>query len=432
MTSWFLATTQRAARMPFLREFLGFGSSTIAEQGSRLMTALVAAAILGPAVWGYWFLLNLILQYGTLFHLGAVNGMNREVPAAMGRGEPGESEALRRSALGFLGISLAAAVVIVVVMSLLLGEMLPLRDVAAALALLAAQQLFTFAITSLKARTEFGSVSRLQFVSALVYPAVVIPATFLWLLPGFMLGQALAYFLLAVAAARGTKGMYRPVVDWPRSRRLIAIGFPIMLVGVVFALFATVDRWVVAAHLDAAALGHYALALMALGAVGLLPRVISQQVYPRMAFAWAAHGDVDEMTRLVRRQRIMALVITTALCLPLAAVAPWMIRTFLPAYVPGVAPLLVTLAIPIVSSVGRGYGNVLNVLGLQVWYLAFIVVATGVNLALSLALVGPFGLVGVALGSLGGYAFMAGCLVVAGTVVFRRLRAAPRRQPSPG
>jgi O-antigen/teichoic acid export membrane protein len=424
MASWFAATTRRATRAPFLREFVGFGSSTIAEQGSRLVTALVAAAILGPAVWGYWFLLNLILQYGALVHLGAVNGMNREVPAAMGRGDPAEGEALRRSALGFLIISYLISIVLLLAAAPALGGLIPIADLAAALALLATQQAYGFALTSLKARTAFGRVARLQLVAALLYPIVVLPATWAWGLVGFILGQALAYVLLGVLAAFASPGMFRPRLDWPRARRLIGIGFPIMIVGVVYALFSTADRWVVVTYLGAEPLGHYALAIMALGAVGLLPSVIGQQIYPRMSFAWAADGDVAGLARLAARQRTMTLAVTALVCVPLALLAPWLIRAYLPAYTPGIGALLVTLAIPLVFGVGQGYGNVFNVVGLQRLYVALIIAATAVNLALSVALVGPLGLAGVALGSLGGFAFLACSLLIMGGAALRRLRAA--------
>ena len=178
------ATTRRNSGRSFFREFLGFGSSTIVERGSRLASSLVAAALLGPAVWGYWFLLNLILQYGMLVHLGAVNGMNREVPAVMGRGDVTEAETLRRSAFGFLILSYVATAALLGLVATFFRDALPLPDIVAALALLAAQQAHGFALTSLKARTAFGIVSRIQFASALLHPVIVLPATWLWGSPG--------------------------------------------------------------------------------------------------------------------------------------------------------------------------------------------------------------------------------------------------------
>ena len=94
-------------------EFLGFGSSTAADQASRTAINLAAAAHLGSLAWGTWYLLNLVLQYGSLTHLGVLNGLNREFPVEIGRGHRAEAVHLRHAALGFLLLSLAGTILIV-------------------------------------------------------------------------------------------------------------------------------------------------------------------------------------------------------------------------------------------------------------------------------------------------------------------------------
>jgi O-antigen/teichoic acid export membrane protein len=355
-----------------------------------------------------------VLQYGAMLHLGALNGMNREVPAALGRGDPADAEALRRSTIGFMLLSYAVALAVVLGVLVPLGLLRPTATVGLTAALLAAQQGFAFAMMHLKARTDFGGAARLQVASALLFaPATVLGA---WLagLEGFLAGQVVVYALLCSIAALGTKRLYAPRFDGAGARRLIRIGFPIMLVGLAHALFATVDRWVIQGALGPVALGHYALAIMALGAVGLLPQVVAQQVYPRMSMAWARERSWSALEPLIARQRWTSLAIVLPIIGVLAVAAPWGIRTFLPAYAPAIPALLVSLAIPLVSVVGQGFGNAFNVVGLQRWYLAAIALATAVNMAVSLALVGELGLVGVALGTLAGFTALAAALLAAG------------------
>ena len=50
----------------------------------RFIVALIAARKLGPATWGTWQLLYLILAYSSFIHLGVINGMNREIPVLNG------------------------------------------------------------------------------------------------------------------------------------------------------------------------------------------------------------------------------------------------------------------------------------------------------------------------------------------------------------
>jgi O-antigen/teichoic acid export membrane protein len=64
----------------FIKEFLLFGLSSILYQGSRFVVNLGVAKILGPSTYGLWNMLNLILLYGSVIHLGVINAMNRDVP----------------------------------------------------------------------------------------------------------------------------------------------------------------------------------------------------------------------------------------------------------------------------------------------------------------------------------------------------------------
>src|SRR5690606_13161143 len=201
---------------PLLKESFWFGGSTIAEQLSKLFTGVAAAAVLGPAVWGHWYLLNLVLQYGSVLHLGAVNGMNREVPALLGKGDIAGAERMQRSALGSLIVAYAAAGCLLLLVALLMvtGGRAPaaqewLRDLGLTLMLSATQQVFTFAITALRSRTMFGAVSRLQLAAVVVYPLLSLPLAWQFGLSGFIVGQALGYLALSLVGALTNRGMYR-------------------------------------------------------------------------------------------------------------------------------------------------------------------------------------------------------------------------------
>jgi O-antigen/teichoic acid export membrane protein len=255
---------------------------------------------------------------------------------------------------------------------------------------------------------------------ALIYPALAIGGAALYQVPGFILGQAVALLLVSLAGRTTSTVTWRPRFDWARGASLIRIGFPIMLVGFVHSLFATVDRWVVAAYLGPEPLGHYSLAIMALSAVALVPQVISQQFYPRMAFAWSADRDAQRLRRLAGNQRLLSFAFVVPLVVLLVVAAPPLVRWLLPAYVAGIPPLVVTLLVPLASTIGEGYGNVLNVLDKQTWYLYAIVLAVAVNLGVSFALVGPLGLVGVAWGTFAAFAVLALLRVLLGATALRR------------
>jgi O-antigen/teichoic acid export membrane protein len=412
----------RAGR-PIFREFLSFGGSSIAVQGTRVGAGLVVASILGPETWGTWYLLNLIVAYGSLTHVGALNGMNREVPAALGRGDSDGAVAVRRTALGVTVLGTGTASVLLLLATIILPGFIDADAMALMLLLLAAHQAFGFAATSLKSTTRFDALARLQMVSAISYPSLTIAGAWAFGLPGFILGQVGAYLVLCLLAWRSAKVDFAFRFDARQALSLVKIGFPIMLVGLVYVLFSTVDRWVVMAYLGTVPLGHYSLAIMALGAVGLLPQVVAQQYYPRVAHAWAARRDTAELRRLASEVRNMTFVSVVPVIVGLFIIVPPAVRALLPAYEPGVPALLVTMFVPAVSAIGQGYGGVLQILNRQVWLLAAILLAAALNLALSALLVTRLGLVGVALGSLASFLFYSLSRVSLGALALRREEA---------
>ncbi|MFA5552697.1 MAG: polysaccharide biosynthesis C-terminal domain-containing protein, partial [Trueperaceae bacterium] len=158
----------------------------------------------------------------------------------------------------------------------------------------------------------------------------------------------------------------------------------------------------------------------ALNAVALLPQVISQQFYPRLAFSWSAKRDVSELRNMATRQRLytyIAVIPTVAL---IALLAPPIVNAFLPQYAPGIPAILVTALVPLVSTLGQGYGGILHVLNRQYWYIGAMLVAVLVNVVASLALVGPFGLVGVAMGTFIAFIVLAVARVALGSLALKR------------
>ncbi|MGH2368920.1 MAG: lipopolysaccharide biosynthesis protein, partial [Chloroflexota bacterium] len=192
--------------------------------------------------------------------------------------------------------------------------------------------------------------------------------------------------------------------------RLASIGFPIMLAGLVFSLFVTLDRWVAITLLGPQRAAPYALASLIAAAMLVVPTVVSQQTYPRMAIARGRGAPLAHLRSMARHQGLIAAALVSPLAAGIALFAWLGIPTVLPAYTSG-TPAAIILALGFVAlGYLTGYGNYLNVIGGQWRYLA--AQLTGVASAAVLMLVGGriWGLTGIAMG-------MAASHVVYGTVL---------------
>lgn len=410
----FIRLFAKARRSPLFREFLLFAVSTVLLQASRFAVNLFAAKRLGPETWGFWYVLNLALAYGGLAHLGVINAMNRDVPVFRGKGDADKVHLIQSVSVGVLLVTTTVAGLIMLV-SLTFLENIPRAPLATLIVLFIATQPYFFLQVYLKSDGQFERLSLQQLLLAIIFPLGVVPLTIRYGLSGFIAGQALVTVLISLFILRTWTLHLKPSFDFQETLRLIRVGLPIMLVGLMYTLLTTADRWVITALLDVQQLGYYSLAIMVLGVLSLVPMVIAQQMYPRMAEAWGRTNHPGEVLRWALRQMGMAVAVTIPIILILYFAAPPLIETFLPAYLEGVTPVKIILLGPLFLAFSGGFANLLNTLDKQVYYLAIQAAALLVNVGLNIFFVkAGLGISGVALGTTLTYAVYGLALVAVG------------------
>jgi O-antigen/teichoic acid export membrane protein len=156
----------------------------------------------------------------------------------------------------------------------------------------------------------------------------------------------------------------------------------------------------VLAVLGAAALGVYGLVGLAASSLVLVPTMISQQYYPRLAYASGEGATGSALLHMTRGQALVAGSLTAVAAVLVGLVAWFIIPAFLPEYVDAVVPILVILVGMVAFSFGSAYGNLLNLVDRQRRYLIIQGAVLALDIGLGVALVvGGAGLLGAALGS---------------------------------
>jgi O-antigen/teichoic acid export membrane protein len=194
-----------------------------------------------------------------------------------------------------------------------------------------------------------------------------------------------------------------PRADIGETRRLASIGFPIMLAGLVFSLFVTLDRWMAISLLGPQRAAPYALASLLAAAMLVIPSVVSQQTYPRMAIARGQGAPARSLRGMARHQGLLAAALVAPVAIGVALFAWIGIPLLLPAYVGAVPAVIVLAGGFLVLAYLTGYGNYLNVVGGQWRYLASQVAGVGSALVLMFVAGLFLGLVGIALGMSAGH-----------------------------
>lgn len=382
-------------------EFILYAGSTAAMQASKLITSLLVANILGPAVTGWWNSMQPLLVYGTMFHFGVLNGMNRDVPYFTGKGQADRTEYVRRVTWGIALLSAMLSCVLVMVASFFVRDN-PL--VSGALRLLGIglifQQWYLYESMLLISMIRFRLLSVQQMSQAVLFPLLSLPLAFFWGLNGFILGLTVVNLLVCVLMTWLSHYDLRPIFDWKEARRLAGVGFPIMTAGFFYDLLRSLDRWVILFFLGPVQVGYYTLSILTLQAMTLLPNVVMAQFYPRMSERFGETNSYEAILPLMKK----SLLGSASLILPFGLVVMLLVRPFtmhfMPQYVQGVsAALVVVLGLTVSRPLAGVCSTFLNAVGEARWYMVVSLVALVMQAFLTIAAVQlDFGLVGIAWG----------------------------------
>lgn len=417
-----LLPIKKLLKNSLLREFSFFSSSTLFYQISRVLVELVAAKILGPSLWGIWYLLNLVLAYRGVFELGITSGMNREVPINLGKNDDQKANNIENIAFTTVEISAVFTSIILFVSSFYIENTDLKNALRWLIPLFIVSQFYYLLNASLKANSLFKYISRKQFIFSFLFPVLAVPLTFKFKLEGFIVAFTLALFISGSYIYKVSPITYSTQFDWKEIKNLIRIGFPIMAVGIAYTFLNTADRWIIAVFLEPEDLGYYSMAIIVFGGMNLFPRIISMQLYPRMAFDWGKSNSKEKLLHWTWLQTKYSGILILPLIGVVLAVFPWIIRTWLPEYISGILSLQIIVFGTLFMPLSAGWGNVLNIIDKQVVYLIIIVLAAVLNIILNYILIkGGYGIEGVAFGTTFTFAIYNLSIMAVGKLLLKEL-----------
>ena len=383
----------------------------------RFVVALIAAKKLGPATWGIWQLLYLILAYSSFIHLGVINGMNREIPVLNGRGDQQSASLIRAVSLGFVLASSMLAGLAIFIFALSIDTMtaaVPLRWMPM---LLIMYLLHRYLEVYLRSDKLFGHVSLQQLLLAVAFPVIAVPLLSVHELSGYIVGQTIAIGLTCLFIIKISPVCLKLRFRLTETIRLLKIGFPIMTAGILYTLMMTVDRVIISTLLTMQQLGYYSLSILVMASLSLIPLVVGQQIFPRMAEAWGRTSKSKELIPWIRRQVFMSISLTAPMVLAAYIILPPIVKHFLVEYTSGITAMKITLVTPLFLGMTSAFGNFLNTVDKQSYLLLFQILAVCLNIVLNIVFIQVgLGITGVAIGTT--IAFIIHSLLLTGFGIF--------------
>ena len=340
----------------------------------RLAGGILLGRLVEPSTLGLFAGIGLVLGYASIAQLGILNGVNRELPYHIGRGDIARAHALAAAgqawALATGGV-ISLCLLAVAAWQLVQGDL----QQAAGWATNAILAIFSFygsnGYLSITFRTssEFVRLARVNVVEAATgLFALVFVAAF-----GFY-GLCLRV-ILAGATSTALLFRWRPLrvgPHWSRSnlRHLFIIGAPIYAVGQVYGLWTGVINSTLVLHFTGTyGMGLFAMVALGTAALEVVPAALTQVLYPRMAQEYGAGRDTRHLVRIAKKP-----MLATSAGLAVMAAVGWfavepVVQFLIPQYVGAVPAMQWALLLPVVSSF-QPVVSVFNVVGRQDMYLA--------------------------------------------------------------
>ena len=265
--------------------------------------------------------IGLVQGYAPLLQLGILNGLNRELPFYVGKGDRKRVVELAAAAQAWawlIGGQVGLALVGVAVWQLVQRN-LWLAAGWATNAILVVLLFYNNYYLQMTYRTSHD-FARLAMVGV-VENAVALAAVLLVRMLSFY-GLCLR-LLLAAAVSTALLYYWRPVRVGPRWHfqhllHLLIIGFPIFIVGELYLLWTVLDSTLVFWNAGDRGLGLYYLVITAIGTLEMLPMAVSQVIYPRMSESFGRTGKLGELVRMSIKPTVLTVAGMTA-----AAAAGW-------------------------------------------------------------------------------------------------------------
>jgi O-antigen/teichoic acid export membrane protein len=315
-----------------------FSAVNLAGFFLAIPTNLVVAHLLGPEQLGMVAYVTLWTFYGALVQVGAHTAAVREVSHLLGKGRLADAEHVQN-----VGITVEALAKVVPAIAIMAASMFHRDPFLQNGLLLAGLAVIVASARDLPggfhwAHERYGVQAGAAALTKVGTPAFVL-LTVWWLGPYSVLlapivvGAAGVLYYLRRAPSLGL----RWALDLPAARRLVRVGFPMMLLGLFYWAFREMGRTGVASWMSFEALGQFVLAMtvvsLAIALVADFGNVLQPALWREMARPDRAQG----IRRQIASNGLMLLAMGCALASFGQATFGWFVVTFLPVYGPSIA-----------------------------------------------------------------------------------------------
>ena len=369
-----------------LLNITSLGSATFINAVLSLFLGIITRNILGPEQYGYWLTVSLVFTFIPIFQLGTLNAMNREVPYFLVRKDFKRVQEIRETVFSFIFTIPFLLVLILLLVSVIMFFLNINFEYKIGFLFVSFIAWCTFLSNYVemyyKSDQNFKKVSQLISVKSISQSVLTVILVYFIGYIGLYLGLLLA-LLIEIFMANKIFPKFNKKYRFVDYKKLIKIGFPILLVGLVWSIMIATDRMIITAFMSPLDLGNYGVGMMVFNALMLFPQVISQVTYPKVV-GFVSKGDFSEIKRFYWKVNKLLAIIMLIIVIVGYLALPFFITWFMPVYTEGIkaAQILIIGIYPLtLVNMAANYFNSTNN---QKTYLLIQIMSITLNVLLSI------------------------------------------------
>ncbi len=340
---------ERLSRLVAVRELKGaalFSASSVVLNLASLAAGFLVYRWLDPYYMGIWQTMVLVQTYCNFLTLGVANGMNRELPYVLGRGEVERGHRMAATTQAFsLWVGALSLVGFAVALWFVPDDASWRMSIAALGAIVPVSFYTQYLQGTFRANADFDRLSVIQLVDAGLRVASVALVYFFgyagYCARAVALGMAVAVLTYAWRPIR-----VRSTFSWSTLKELCRTGIPIFAFSYVFGFADSIPRLVLLNEDTVETLGLYAPVLTLLGTMNAFFDSLRAYLYPKVSHYLGRRNDD---ARGLWRPTFAIHLLSVLSAIPVALAGVWLIplvvEHFMPRYMGSLEALNVGLVI---------------------------------------------------------------------------------------
>jgi O-antigen/teichoic acid export membrane protein len=308
----------------------------------NLICSLIIARQLGPEKSGLTAtLIGLVLSYTILIHFGTLNALSQRFPLLVGKNSKEsliELSNMPKSILGFIiltSIFLFTALSFVSLFYYLNNNLTWAFGIFSAGILSVFQLIKTYSIFLCRSSNQFNKLTR-NTIKFLWAPILIVGSVKYFGLYGQWIAMVLTEFLITFSLFKSLKIKFNFVFDFNQWIFYVKMGMPIFLVGALYDIFNTSDRLAAATILSSKELGIYSVATMSNTIISIIPMIVAQIMWPRIAEMIGADKPSEMILKYLRIPTSLLSLLLPGVIGIIFILLPNTIEVFLPKYSTGI------------------------------------------------------------------------------------------------